>query len=127
MTMQNNIDILRRIFRRNMHQPKSQTVALKIDNQRPVFIPITIPPDNKEWQADRFQIKSDRRLADVAKMPDLIRIGREIENFLRQLVMRIGQNKNLHSTESRTTDTTGTKIATANFVVTFAAFVRGLI
>src|SRR5207244_1803674 len=40
VTMQNNIDIIRRNIRRNMLQPKSQTLSLKIDNQRPIGIPI---------------------------------------------------------------------------------------
>src|SRR5947209_20236535 len=121
MTMQNNIDIAGRIFRRNMDQLECQTLALEIDDLRPVFGPIAVATDNNERWSDRFELEGDRRLANVAQMPDLIRIPRKVENSLRQLVMRVCQHENLHSTESRTTDTMGTKLATANFVVTFGA------
>ena len=91
--MQNNIDIVRRNIGRNMLQPKLQTFSLKIDNQRPIRVPIAIPAHNSERRPDRFQIISDRRLADIAQMPDLVRFARKIDNLLRQLVMRVRQNK----------------------------------
>jgi hypothetical protein len=60
-------------------------------------------------------------------MPDLVRVARKIDNLLRHFVVRVRQNENLHSKNSHTTNTTGTKLATSIFVVTFVAFVRGLI
>jgi len=127
MTMQNNIDIVRRNVGRNMHEAKSQTAALNIDNQRPVFVPIAVPANNSQRRTDCFQIERDRRFANITQMPDLVRVARKIDNLLRQFVVSIGQDENLHSTNSRTTNTTGTKVATSIFVVTFVAFVRGLI
>ena len=94
MTMQNNIDIIGWNIRRNMLQPKFQSITLKIDNQGPVFVPITVPAHNRDRRPKRLQITRNGRLADVAEMPDLIRLAREIENFLRQLVMRVGESKN---------------------------------
>jgi len=126
MTMQDNIDIVGRNSRRNMLQPKLQTRTGKIDNQRPVRIPIAIAAHHGERRADRFEIIGDRRLANVAEMPDLVRLAGKIQNRLWKFVMRIRQNEYLHSTESGTTDTTGTKIAILNFEVTLVAFVRGL-
>lgn len=126
MTMQHNIDIIGRSFGRNVHEPKLQTFALNIDNQRPVFIPIAISAHNRERWTDRFQIERDRRFAHVAQMPNLIRLACEIDHLRRQFVVSVRQHEDLHSTESRMTDTTGTKIAILNFVVTFVAFVRGL-
>ena len=96
MTMQHNIDIVRRIRRRNVHQPKLQTFSLKIDNQRPVFVPIAIPAHNRQRQADRLQIERDRRFANVAQVPDLIRVAREIDNLLRQFVVSICDNDYAH-------------------------------
>src|SRR5437868_11689096 len=87
MTMQNNIDIAGRIFRRNMDQLECQTLALEIDDLRPVFGPIAVATDNNERWSDRFELEGDRRLANVAQMPDLIRIPRKVENSLRQLVI----------------------------------------
>ena len=94
MTMQDNIDIVRRNIRRNVHEAKLQAVALKIDNQRPVFIPIAIPAHDRERRTDRFQVECDRRLANVSQMPDLVRLARQIDDLWRQLVMRIRQDEN---------------------------------
>ena len=94
VTMQNNIDIIGRNIRRNMLQSKFQTLALKIDNQRPVGIPIAIPAHNRDWWPDRFQIVDNCRLAHIAEMPDLVRIARKIDNFVRQLVMRVSDDEN---------------------------------
>ena len=66
MTMQNNINIIGRNVRRNMFQPKPQTVSRKIDDQRPVGVPIAIAAHNGERRTDRAQIIRDRRLADIA-------------------------------------------------------------
>ena len=115
MTMQNNIDIVRRNFRRNVDKPKLQTFALKIDNQRPILSPIAIAADNGQPRTNRFEIERDRRFANVAQVPDLVRLARKLDNLRRQFVMRIRQDEDLHSTDSRTTDTTGTKIAISQF------------
>lgn len=96
MTMQNNIDIVGRNIRRDVHQAKFQSFSLEINDQRPVFVPVAISPDHRQRRTDLFQIKRDRRLANIAQMPDLIRAGREFADFLRQLVMRVGQNENFH-------------------------------
>ena len=126
MTMQNNIDVVRRNFRRNMLQPKFQTFAPEVDNQRPVLVPIAISPHDRQRPADCFEIEGDRGFANIAQVPDLVRLARKIDHLLRQLVMSVRQDENLHSTNSRTTNTTGTKVATSIFAVTFVAFVRGL-
>jgi len=104
MTMQDNIDIVGRNFRRNMHQPKFQTFAGKIDNQRPILVPITIPAHNDERRTDRFQIERDRRLANIAEVPNLVRIACKIDNLLRQLIVSIRYDQNAHSLHFRTAD-----------------------
>ena len=104
MTMQHNIDIIRRSFRRDVDEPKLQTFTLKIDNQRPVLIPIAIPADNGERRTDRLEIERDRRLANITQMPDLIGLARKIGNVLRQFVMRVSDNQNAQRIHSRTAD-----------------------
>ena len=96
MTMQNNIDIVRHHIGRNVDQPKLQPFADKIENQRPIFVPIAIPAHNRERRTDCFEIERDCRFANVAQMPDLVRIARKIDNLLRQFVMRVRQNKDRH-------------------------------
>ena len=121
--MQNNIDIFRWSFRRNVLEPESLAAARKIDNQRPIEIAVAISPHDGDPRSDYAQFVQDSLRADIAQVPDFIRAGGEIDNRLGQFVMGIGQDENLHSTNSRTTNTTGTKLATSIFVV---AFVRGL-
>lgn len=96
MTMQDNINIIGRNLRRNVHEPKLQTFALEIDNQRPVSVPIAISAHDRERRTDRFQIERDRRLAHIAQMPDLIGFARKIDNSRRQLVMSVGDNEHAH-------------------------------
>ena len=101
MTMQNNIDVIRRILWRNMDQPKPQTSASEIDYNRPVFVPIAVPADNGERRANCFKIERDGRLTNVAQMPNLVGIGRHTKEFFRQFVVRIRQNENaLHNIRS---------------------------
>jgi len=94
MTMQNNIDIIGRNIRRNMFQSKSQTAANKIDNQRPLGITVAVSSNDRNRRADRAQFIQNYFRANIAQMPDLVRIPRKIDNFLRQLVMSICNNQN---------------------------------
>ena len=109
MTMQNNIDIIGRKIWRNMLQPEFQSAASKIDNQRPLGIAVAISAHNRNRRADRLQITRNGRLADVAEMPDLIRLAREIENFLRQLVMSVGESKNSKNASHLSLNKAGTR------------------
>ena len=101
MTMQNNIDIIGRNIWRNMFQPKSQALSLKIDNQRPLGIAVAVSAYNRDRRADRAQFIQNYFRANIPQMPDLIRIARKIDNFLRQLVMSVRQNKDQHLHLSR--------------------------
>jgi len=95
--MQNNIDIIGRNIGRNMLQPKLQPIAGKIDNQRPLRVPIAVAADDSQPRTDRTQIVGDRWLAHVAQMPNLIRVARKIENLLRQFVMRVREHEDAKS------------------------------
>lgn len=96
MTMQNNIDIIGRNIWRNMFQPKSQALSLKIDNQRPLGIAVAVSAHDRDSRSDCTQLIQNHWLAHIAQMPDLVRIARKIDNFLRQLVMSVRQNKDRH-------------------------------
>lgn len=101
VTMQNNIDIVGRHIWWNMFQPKSQALSLKIDNQRPLEIAVAISAHNRDPRADRAQFIQNDFITHIAEMPNLIRVARKIDNFLRQLVMSIRQNKDRHLHLSR--------------------------
>ena len=96
MTMQNNIDIIGRNIWRNMFQPKSQALSLKIDNQRPLGIAVAVSAHNRDRRTDRAQFIQNDFRANIAQMPDLVRASRQIDNFLRQLVMSVRQDKDRH-------------------------------
>lgn len=98
--MQHNIDIVRRIFRRNVDEPKSQTLADEIDYQRPVFVPIAISANHGQGRPDCFEIERDGRFANVAEMPDLVGCRGEIENCLRKFVVSISEDENSHSAKT---------------------------
>ncbi len=119
MTMQDDIDIIERNIRRNMFQPKSQTAANKIDSQRPLGIAVAISTHNRDRRTDRANLIQNNFRANVAEVPDLVRLPRKIDNFLRQFVMSVREDeypKGLsHLKQSRTTDTTGIKIANHRF------------
>ena len=96
MPMQHDIDIFRRSLWRNMLQTKSQTGPDKIDNQRPFEIAVAISANYGDRRPNRAQFIENSFCTNVAKMPDLISAFRNIDNALRQFVMRVGENKNFH-------------------------------
>ena len=96
MTMQYNIDIVRRILRRNVDEPELQTLAGKIDNQRPVFVPVAISANNGQRRADRFEIERNGGFTNVTEVPDLVRVCRQIDNLLRQFIVSVSYNQHAH-------------------------------
>ena len=94
MTMQHNIDIIGRNVWRNMFQPKSQTLSLKIDNQRPLGIAVAVSAHNRDRRTSCTQFIQNYLCANITQVPDLIRVARKIDNLLRQLVMRVRNDKN---------------------------------
>lgn len=124
MTMQHNIDIVRRSFRRNMHEPKLQTLAGKIDHQRPVLVPIAISANHGKGRPDCLQVQSDRRFADIAQMPDFVGFARKIENLLRQFVMSVCDYENPKHRISKESENAGRERSFSNLFSWFPAFLR---
>jgi len=96
MTMQNNIDMVRWNIRRNVHEPELQAFTGEIDNQWPVRVPVAVAPDNGQWGTDNSQIIRDRRFADIAQMPNLVRLVGKIDNLWRQFVVSVSDNEDFH-------------------------------
>jgi hypothetical protein len=97
--MQNNIDIFSRKrsgFRRNMLKAKSLTAPVKIDNERPARVAVTITAHNDQRRTNPPQLIQDPFRANISQMPDLVRFFRESRNPFRKLVMGIGEDENLH-------------------------------
>lgn len=94
MTMQHNIDIIGRRLWRNMLQSEFQSVARKIDNQRPLGIAVAVSAHNRDRRTSCTQFIQNYFCANITQVPDLIRVARKIDNLLRQLVMRVRNDKN---------------------------------
>lgn len=101
MPVQHNIDIGGRFLWRNMLQAKFQSASRQIDNQPPLRIRIAISPNECDFRTDRAQLIQDSFRADVAQMPDLIRLPRKIDNYLRQFVVRVGEDENFQTREPK--------------------------
>lgn len=119
MTMQNNIDIVWRNFRRNMDQPELQPGAFKIDNERPIRVPIAIAAHHRERRTDLFEVAGNCRLANISQVPDLIRLARKLDNLWRQFVMRVREHKNSKHQYLRKAGTPETKALTNSCLPVF--------
>jgi hypothetical protein len=97
VTVQDNTDIFPRKrsgLRRNVHKAKANASAHKIDNQRPLRIAVAISAHNRHRRTNRAKFIQDAFRANIAEMPNLIRVSRQDRDFLGQTIMCIGQNKN---------------------------------
>src|SRR4029077_15421024 len=97
--MQYDIDIFPRKrsgLRRNMLETKSQTAPDNINSQRPFEIAVAISPNHRDRPPTPAQFIENSFCTNVAEVPDLISAFRNIDNALRQFVMRVGENKNFH-------------------------------
>jgi hypothetical protein len=99
MTMENYIDIVRRTLRWNMLQPKFDSSADQIDHQRPLKIAVAISAyDHNGWTHGTQFLQNPFR-AQIAQVPDFVRLLRQRFNARRQPIMRVGDNKNSQSTK----------------------------
>jgi hypothetical protein len=91
--VQNHVDIIRRVIRWNVNQPKPNSVPLQVDHERPVKIAVAISAHDRHWWAERLDRLQSSRGADIPKMPDFIRAGRESLKIRRHFVMCVGQDE----------------------------------
>ena len=66
MPMQKNIDIVRRLIRRDMLQTEFQSTADKIDDQRPLEIAVAISTDVSDWGSNRAKFFENGLCANVS-------------------------------------------------------------
>ena len=72
MAVQKNIDIIRRLIRRDMLQADFQPTSRKIYNQRPLKIAVAVSAHNRDARSDGPQLIKNRFRANIAEVPDLI-------------------------------------------------------
>jgi hypothetical protein len=95
VSVQDNIDIVRRLRRRNMVEAEFQPTARKIDNQRPVKIAVAIAAHHGDSGPDRAKLVENAFRAHIAEVPDFIGISCHLVYFLRQTIVRVRQDKDL--------------------------------
>ena len=94
MPVQHGIDIFRRLRRRNMLETEFQSIANKIDNQRPFEVGVAISAHESDSWTDCAKFVQNSFCAEISEMPDFICIPRQLADIFRQTVVRIGQNEN---------------------------------
>jgi hypothetical protein len=93
VTVQENIDIIRRLIRWNMLQPEFQTASHEIDDKRPFKIAVAIATHKSDARPDSAQLVKDRLRANVAKVPDFIGVLGHFAHAIGQPIVRVGENK----------------------------------
>ena len=115
VTVQHNIDIVRRSLRRNVLQTKLLSAAGKIDNQRPLVIAVAISAHNRHRRTNRAQLIQNAFRANIAEMPNLIRVLRQDRQFLRETCYAYRREQKTRVSHfkriSQTKNTTDTKVA----------------
>lgn len=91
--MQNDIHILRRTLGWNMLEANFFAPAHKIDNQRPIEVAVAISPDHNHRRPNESQLVEDSFPANIAQVPNFVRVSRQDRQFLGKLVVRVRQNK----------------------------------
>jgi len=96
MTVQDNIDIFPRKrsgLWRNVHKATANASAPKIDSEWPLRIAVAISAHHCHRQPEGAQFIQNPFRANIAEMPNFIRVSRQDQDFLGQTIVCIGQNK----------------------------------
>ncbi len=83
VTMQEDVHLLWRPVRRNMHKPEPQCAPDDVLRERPLQMAVAISADHEHGRTDSAQGFEEIRRANVAEVPDFIRVARELENDVR--------------------------------------------
>ncbi len=76
-----------------MLKADSQPDALNVQDQRPLCVVITVSAHHQNLRTNCAQFIENTFRADIAKMPDLVRLTRYLENIGGQPIMRVRQNE----------------------------------
>ena len=92
--MQQNIDIVGRLARRDMLQAEFQSSPYKMENQRPLEIAVAISTHDGDSRPDCTKFIENAFRANISEMPDLIGVICDFFYHLRQTIVRVRENKN---------------------------------
>ena len=94
VSMQHNVDVIRRMIRRYVLQAELQSALHEIDNERPVEITVAVSSDDYHARPDRAKLIENGLGTNVSKVPHLIGAFGEFIHFLRQTVVRVSEHEN---------------------------------
>jgi len=77
MAVQDQINSRWRARWRDVLKPNSQPATLDIQNQRPLIVVIAVSAHDQNLRTNRAQFVEDVFRADIAEMPDFIRLARK--------------------------------------------------
>lgn len=93
VAMQNDIRVVRRIVGRDMNEAKPDPISPEINDQGPLDMAIAISAHHRHWRAVTLDLMKNTGIANVAQMPDFIRVRRECFKIRRQFIMRVGEDE----------------------------------
>ena len=93
MGVQENIYIIRRMIGWNVLQSEFQTASQKINDKRPLKIAVAISAHDDHARTNRAKLVKNRFRANIAEMPDFIGILGHFLDDIRQMIVRVGENK----------------------------------
>jgi hypothetical protein len=91
--MQDHINPDRRMSRWNVDEAKPDSVSFQVDREWPVEIAVAIPTHNGDRRPEGLDRLENCGRADVAEMPDLIRVRSYRLELRRQLIVGIGEDE----------------------------------
>ena len=94
--VQDHVHVFWRAFRRNVDELKTHAVPFQVNCQRPIEIAVAIAADDGDGRPKCLDCLKNGRRANVAEMPDLIRVGRERLDVRRQFIVSVGENEDFH-------------------------------
>ena len=96
MTMQNNVNFARSFHRRNMYQNEPHAKAFEPELAGPCEIGVTVAVHDSQRQPEVLNLHQRRRLAHIAKMPDLVGAAQSLRQSVGAVVMRVCKNGDPH-------------------------------
>ena len=96
MPVQDHIDILGRPFRWNVNQAKPEAVSVQVDRKGPIGIAVTISPHDGDGRSERLDCLENSRVANIAEMPNFVRIRGQRLEFRGQFIVGIGKDEDSH-------------------------------
>ncbi len=77
---------------RDVFEVKKPSRPLQTERQRPAVVVVVITPDHQKRPARLLQLGQNRRLANIAQVPNLIGFRQTLDQRRRQAVMGIGDH-----------------------------------